>query len=167
MTDRDLKKLKREDLLELLIAQSKENEDLKSRLRETMEQLNSRRIAVENAGSIAEAALQLNGIFTAAQDAAAQYLENIQQLSSRQEEISARLENESRETADRLLAETEAKCQALETDTTAKCDAMIQRAKLESESYWHTVSEKLEAFYRDHAGLKELLSFNEQRKAGQ
>ena len=163
MTDRELKKLKREDLLELLIAQSKENEDLKSRLRETMEQLNSRRIAVENAGSIAEAALQLNGIFTAAQDAAAQYLENIQQLSSRQEEISARLENESREKAERLLAETEAKCQALETDTTAKCDAMIQQAKLESESYWQTVSEKLEAFYRDHAGLKELLSFQEQR----
>jgi hypothetical protein len=43
------------------------------------EQLASRRIEVENAGSIAEASLRLNGVFQAAQEAADQYLENVRQ----------------------------------------------------------------------------------------
>lgn len=47
-------------------------------LREQMEHwLNSRRIELEDAGSIAEAALRLNGIFEVAQQAAEQYLYNI------------------------------------------------------------------------------------------
>lgn len=166
MTDRELKKLRREDLLELLIAQSRENEELQDKLRRASIQLESRQIAVEKAGSIAEAAFQLNGVFEAAQNAASQYLENIQQLSSRQEEICARLDSESREKADKLLAETEASCQRLEAETKAKCDAMVEQAKRESESYWQSVSEKLEAFYKDHADLKELLSLHEQRNPG-
>lgn len=47
-------------------------------LREQMEEwLASRRIELEDAGSIAEAALRLNGIFEVAQQAAEQYLYNI------------------------------------------------------------------------------------------
>lgn len=47
-------------------------------LRERMEEwLASRRIELEDAGSIAEAALRLNGIFEVAQQAAEQYLYNI------------------------------------------------------------------------------------------
>ena len=36
-------------------------------------------IAIEKAGSLAEAALQLNSVFEAAQNACAQYTQNIQQ----------------------------------------------------------------------------------------
>lgn len=47
-------------------------------LREQMEEwLNSRRIELEDAGSIAEAALRLNGIFEVAQQAADHYLYNV------------------------------------------------------------------------------------------
>lgn len=76
MTDRELKKLKRNELLEMLIAQIEENERLKHRMEEQKRQLQDRQIAVEQAGSIAEAALKLNGVFEAAQSAAQQYLEN-------------------------------------------------------------------------------------------
>jgi len=78
MTNKELKKLSRTDLLKMLIAQSKEMEALKKQLKEANEMLEDRRIMIENSGSIAEAALQLNGVFEAAQKAAAQYLENIQ-----------------------------------------------------------------------------------------
>lgn len=77
MTEKELRRLRRVDLLEMLVAQSRENEELKARLREAEKELASRKIAIKESGSIAEAALRLNGIFEAAQQAAEQYLENI------------------------------------------------------------------------------------------
>ena len=81
MTDQELKKLRRSDLLELLIAQEKENERLRSQVEQLEKRLADRAIDLEQAGSIAEAALRLNGVFQAAQAAADQYLENIRRLS--------------------------------------------------------------------------------------
>lgn len=80
MTDRELRKLSRTDLLELLLEESRENERLRDQLRQANEELASRRIEINNAGSIAEAALRLNGVFQAAEQAAAQYLENIRRM---------------------------------------------------------------------------------------
>lgn len=79
MTDKELKKLKREDLLELLLAQSRENEELKKELETTKAELAQRRLVMENAGSIAEAALQLSGIFETAQKAADMYLAGVRE----------------------------------------------------------------------------------------
>ena len=73
MTERELRRLSRADLLELLLAQRRENEQLRCILDQTQAQLADRTIKIENAGSIAEASLQLNGIFTAAQDTCQQY----------------------------------------------------------------------------------------------
>ena len=81
MTDQELKKLRRSDLLELLIAQGKENEQLRARLAQAEAQLAERKVLLTKAGSIAEASLQLNGVFEAAQAAAEQYLENVRRLS--------------------------------------------------------------------------------------
>lgn len=80
MTDKDLKRLSRADLLEMLLEQSKEVERLKLQNQKLTEQLEDRRIMIDQAGSIAEAALQLNQVFEAAQQAADQYLENIRRL---------------------------------------------------------------------------------------
>lgn len=80
MKTHELKKLSRADLLELLVAQVKENERLREQLDEAQEQLADRKIEIDRVGSIAEAALQLNGVFQAAQMAADQYLENVHRL---------------------------------------------------------------------------------------
>lgn len=72
-----LKKLSRQDLLEMLIAEEKRIEALEKELEEARAELANRRIQIETSGSIAEAALKLNGIFEAAQAAADQYLENL------------------------------------------------------------------------------------------
>ena len=98
MTERELRKLSRADLLALLVEQSEENEQLRLQLEEAQEKLSSRVIEIEKAGSLAEAALQLNGVFQAAQDACSQYIENMERLSRRQEEICARMEQEQAET---------------------------------------------------------------------
>lgn len=80
MTDRELKRLSRAELLELLLEKSRENERLRAQLEEAKEQLASRTIQLANAGSIAEAALQLNGVFEAADRAARQYLDNVRRI---------------------------------------------------------------------------------------
>ena len=77
MTDRKLKKMNRRELLELLVEQERELERLQEMLREVEERTQSREIRISKAGSIAEAALMLNGVFEAAQAAADQYLDNI------------------------------------------------------------------------------------------
>ena len=68
MTDKELKNLSRRDLLEMLIEQSKELQRLREKLAETEALLEKKEISISNVGSIAEAALQLNGVFEAAQE---------------------------------------------------------------------------------------------------
>lgn len=80
MTSRELKKLSRAQLLDLLLKVSRENERLRARQEELECELQDRAIQIENVGSIAEAALKLNGVFEAAQAAAAQYLENVHRV---------------------------------------------------------------------------------------
>ena len=112
MTDRELQKLGRRELLQLLLEQAKESERLRKQVGELEEQLRQteegyerlrdrldskdaqiheledtlhaerekRETDLENVGSIAEAALRLNGVFDAAQRAADYYLQSIQTL---------------------------------------------------------------------------------------
>lgn len=127
MTDKEFHKLKRQDVLRLLLAQVKEAEELRSKLAETEgrlivaegsyerlrkrldtkdaqinklkgrldkkdDQIRNLKTALDKfreeklyeatePGSIAEAALQLSGIFEAAQNAAELYLRNVKRLS--------------------------------------------------------------------------------------
>ena len=80
MTDKELRRLSRAELLEMLLAQTEENERLRKRLVEVERSLDDRRIEVSRAGSLAEASLRLNGVFQAADQAANQYLENVRRL---------------------------------------------------------------------------------------
>lgn len=124
MADRELKRLRRRELLQMLLVQCEETEkytkeaqelraelnDLTERyerligklnikderlnqkdakiaeLKNTIEEMKaSREIELEEAGSIAEAALRLNGVFEAAQRAAEQYLMNVKKLDAPKE----------------------------------------------------------------------------------
>ena len=90
-TNSELKKLNRIELLELLLAQSKEIDRLNqeiSRLngelekqkalqQETEKRLEDRRLRLEETGSMAEAALSIFHVFEDAQKAADLYLENV------------------------------------------------------------------------------------------
>ncbi len=153
MTEKELKKLNRADLLELLLQARRENDQLHSEIGRLKGQLADRTIALQNAGSIAEASLQLSGIFDAAQEAAEQYLENIRLLSGRQEKVCSQME-----------AETAAKCNALEADTKARCEKMVQKANEESSACWSKFSKNMEELYQMHKGISEMLPFEPVRK---
>ena len=82
LTEKELKKLNRQELLEVLLAQSKKIDRLQAQLKETKEKLAEKELMISEAGSIAEASLVLNNIFADAQKAADQYLENIRLMQS-------------------------------------------------------------------------------------
>lgn len=157
MTEEDLKKLRRSDLLELLIAQERENEQLRAQVTRLKERLENREIDLDQAGSIAEAAMRLNGVFQAAQDAAAQYLENVQRLSGRQEEICRRQEEESRQAAQQRLEETEETCRRMEADTRKKCQELVASAEASADQYWAQARQRMEEFCAAHEELRKFL----------
>lgn len=80
MNNKELRKLNRRQLLELMLEQSKRIDELEKQLEAANQKLADRRIAAAEAGNIAEAALRLNGIFAAAQEAAEQYLLSVQAM---------------------------------------------------------------------------------------
>lgn len=136
MTEKELRGLSRVDLLELLIAETKKNQQLQQQLEEVTAKLESKELVINNAGSIAEASLQLSGIFEAAQAAGDQYLHNIRLLNQRQSELCAEMERKTRQ----------------------QCDEMLAQAKLASQIYWDEISRKLEAYYDEHPGLRQQLA---------
>ena len=100
MTEKELKRLHRRDLVEILLELSKENDRLRKEIASMESQLNDRTIAIAEAGSLAEAVLELNGVFAAAQDACDQYIQN-----------------------------TKLRCQRLEEDTKIWCDQILSTAR--------------------------------------
>lgn len=165
MIERDLKKMSRTELLELLLEQSRQLEAAQQELEQTRQEQEIRRLELTDAGSIAEAALRINGVFEAAQAAADQYLESIRRFEVEREALCKKAKEEGQQQAERILRETEQTCKTMEEETRRKCllreqiaDRTCQNRKKEAETYWKTVSERLQRFYDDHAGLQEMLS---------
>lgn len=142
MNSNDLKKLGKIQLLELLLEKTKENEELREQLELKTKQLESKQLMITEAGSIANAALKLNGVFEAAEAAAAQYLENIKALSEHQNQICAAIEAEARKKADDMILAAQAKC--------------LLREK-EADDHIEEVSKKLESFYNNYQELYDIL----------
>ena len=100
LTEKELKKLNRYQLLELLVVQTQRADRLQQELDTVRAQLEQQNIRLSNLGSIAEASLQITGIFEAAQKAADLYLDAAK--------LQARIiEDEAKKTARTILANAE------------------------------------------------------------
>ena len=198
LNDKQIQRLKRGELLEILIESSRENEKLRGQVDSLNSEiaglngkLSDRKIRLDKAGNLAEAALALNGVFDVAQAAAQQYLDNLQELCEREEENCVRKEKQVEALVERLLADTNKKCsdmtkaaeeecaainsrtlehcnsmerlsqercRQMEAETRLKCDALVSEAEKQAQRHWDSLTQKLEAFYDAHKGLRELLT---------
>ncbi len=86
---KDLKRLSRAELLELLLLQSKEIEKMQAELEEARKNASSREIRIAKSGSIAEAAVAIYELLETTQKAADEYLYNIKKLSEEESLLSA------------------------------------------------------------------------------
>ena len=80
MADRQLRKMSRKELLEMLVDREKTIMALEEEIEGLKSRLDDRTLRVEKAGTLAEAALELNRIFEDADAAARQYVENARRL---------------------------------------------------------------------------------------
>lgn len=80
LTDKEFKRLSRAELIEVIYQMQRDEEALRAENDRLKAELADRRSHLEKSGSIAEAALALNGVFEAAQAAADAYLAEIRSL---------------------------------------------------------------------------------------
>ena len=123
MTEKELKRLGQSELCELVAAQGKKIERLEEELADAKQKLEDREVTLSSCGTLAEAALKLNGIFEDADRAAEQYLES---LRDREAEADSIIEDANRR-ADEIVHSAEISA----GEILAKADAAAQD-KLES-----------------------------------
>ena len=126
MTEKELKKLSRIELLEMLIEQTEKSEELERKLAEAEAKLNDKNINILEMGSLAEACLKINKVFEAADAAAQQYLENIQDCEGK---------------CKQMLADTESRCIEMELAAKAKVSALKSDVDMLSKK-WIITSEE-------------------------
>ena len=142
MTDKELKRMSRAELLQMLITQVEENQSLQARLEAAETQLKDRSLAVSETGTMAEAALSLNGVFQTADAAAQQYLDNIRQMQERQELLYQEAEDEAKRNADAIVAEA---------------DAYSRKAHADADAYWEEVRARVDSLLREQESLRSLI----------
>lgn len=147
MTEKEIRSLSKTELLTIIRDQEAELAQTQTQIADLQAQLSARKIAVEECGSLAEAALKLNEVFQAAQAAADQYLFNVQE---RENVVKEQMEKQEADAALQMelrLKDLEARCRMLEEESQKKANA-----------YWEELQARLEDFYQSHAGLKAILS---------
>ena len=113
MTQKELKKPNRYQLLELLVMQTERADALEKTVEELRARLEERDLRFSQMGSIAEASVYLSGVLEAAQSAADLYLESVKKRSDEMleeargqaEAIVAQAEEEGRSRAAAMQAE--------------------------------------------------------------
>lgn len=156
MTDRELQKLKRPELLEIMLnlksdldKEKEENSKLKARLDE-------KNISLEKSGSIAEAAMELSGVYKAAQEAADIYLDNIKKMHSEQETFyndaiakakqeAADIIAQAQKEAYELKNKTEIECRGKRAMTDDECNRKINETNIQCQNKINEIKEKCTA----------------------
>lgn len=113
MTDKEFKRLNRSQLIDIIYQLQLKQNELESENQKLEAEVADKRIRLRQAGNIAEASLAIHNVMQAAQDAAAQYLEEIRILK----------------------AETEEKCQRLLEDAQKEAETIVAQAKKANPSY--------------------------------
>ena len=129
MTEKELKKLNRYQLLELIILQTEQIDTLRAELEQAKKALEEKQIRLSSAGSIAEAALQISGIFEAAQSAADIYLEQVRT----QTQNVAQLEADARQKAESITADAQAQADLILSNAQAESLKLLENSKAESD----------------------------------
>ena len=144
----ELKRLGRSELLQLLLEAEEENEMLQAEVADLKQKLADRAIQIEKCGDLATAAMELNGVFTAAQEACRQYEENIRHRSDgieekcnemvREAEIKCRcMERETEYNCRKKERVVDIKCREMEEETTYKCQHILAELKEKYNVYFN------------------------------
>ena len=135
MTDKEFKRLSRSQLIEIIYQLQLKQEELTADNEKLSKALDDKRLRVNKAGNIAEAALEIHNVMQAAQDAAAHYLEEIQ----------IRVDNEYQQ----ILKEAKEEAANIIEKAHEEADEIVAQAKKENPDYDPVVEAILEEYSVD------------------
>lgn len=121
MTDKEFKRLSRSELIEIIYQLQLKQEELAADNEKLEKALADRRLRVNKAGNIAEAALELHDVMQSAQDAADHYVE----------ETKTRVDIERR----RIVKDARDKAEVIVAKARQEADRIIAQAKKEAAGY--------------------------------
>jgi hypothetical protein len=168
MTDKDLKKLRREDLIEIILQLQENEQQLNGKLEEAQKQLNDKNLKISEAGSIAEAVAKLNGLFEAAQATADDYVAQVRLKNADVEgkcdqmlvdaaQKSAQMVQEATLKSERLVQDAAEKADKLMTDAEAQADVQRKQVEDDSQRRWEAFQAEANKLISAHAELEALL----------
>ena len=104
MTDKEFKRLSRAQLLDIIYQLQLQVDSLMEQKEALEAALADKRLRMENAGNIAEAALEINDCFRSAQNAAEQYLSEIKAMHAEAQEARSKMLAEAEKEAAAIIA---------------------------------------------------------------
>ena len=131
MPDRELRHMRRTELVEIILALKQSEDQLRAENAALSAQLQERQIHIENAGSIAQAALELNKVFEAAQAAADEYVASVLAANKNTDAAASALRAQAecqRFSRARILAQAQTEAANLKARTQQQCDAETEAA---------------------------------------
>lgn len=155
-TDKDMKRLSRAELIEIIYELQKQHEQDNELLVQAKDALDKKRLEIENAGSIAEAALKINGIFESAQKAAEQYLLSIEETAKERDEKIAEAEKKSTE----IVNAAEEKSAEIVKEAEDKATEIIAEAESKAREQWEQFEKHAQEMIETHAALQSLIQRN-------
>ena len=109
MTDTEFKKLSRAQLIEIIYQLQLQIDKLNEEKQALENELEDKRLRLQSAGNIAEAALEINDCFRSAQNAAEQYLNEIKAIREETDTERQRILKEAKAEAEAIISDAKNK----------------------------------------------------------
>lgn len=156
MTDKELKHLNRGELIDIIYELQKRYADSKNEITQLQADLEKKELSIAESGSIAEAALKVNGVFEAAQAAADQYLLSIQSANA---DMAAKIERVKKQ-SEEVLRQANLRAEGIIQEAEKKAASIIANANKEAEDSWNQFQRKADELIRARAELSALVKRN-------
>lgn len=105
MTDKEFKRLSRSQLIDIIYKLQLKQDELVAENETLRKKLDDKRLRISEAGSIAEAALEINNCFRDAQNAADQYLAEIREVRAAVDEERLKILSDAYEEAAAIISQ--------------------------------------------------------------
>ena len=159
MADKELRHMSRGELVEIIYELKRRETELQESNQALKDQLADRSLHIEQSGSIAEAAMELNQVFTAAQAAADQYLESVRLNCGSAEAMSEKILADARSQAETIVSEAHAKAAEITSaaeqtrrQVEAECTALKQKTEEETRARWDSFEKKVGELFLSYRG---------------
>ena len=153
MTDKELKRLSRVELIDIIYELQKQKEAADAQVVQLQDQLNTRELHIAEAGSIAEAAISVNGVFEAAQVAADQYLFSVKAATANMSEKMAATEKQRQS----ILQAAEQQAQETLRAAEQQAQKIVADADRQAEEKWVCFERRANELIAAHAELQALV----------